>query len=292
MSAWQGKSRGNKFGYQLFVWILKTFGVLPSYFILRIVAFYFFLFSTKANKNTFYLYRHRLGYGWLKSITKIYTNAFLLGQSIIDKVVLMSDIKNNFTFNFDGEANLREIVALQKGGILLSAHIGTWDIAGHLLKRLNTVINIVIFDGEQAQIKNYMDKITGKKSIKIIVIKNDLSHIYAISDAFKNNELLCMHADRFLEGNKTISTKFLGKEAKFPIGPFVLASTFKVPVSYVFAVKENKLHYHLFASKIKNYDGQIKDIVIKNMLTDYAAEMEIKVKKYPAQWFNYFNFWA
>ncbi|MEQ1554649.1 MAG: lipid A biosynthesis acyltransferase, partial [Ferruginibacter sp.] len=86
MSAWQGKSRGNKFGYQLFVWILKTFGVLPSYFILRIVAFYFFLFSTKANKNTFYLYRHRLGYGWLKSITKIYTNAFLLGQSIIDKV--------------------------------------------------------------------------------------------------------------------------------------------------------------------------------------------------------------
>ncbi|MEQ1555055.1 MAG: lysophospholipid acyltransferase family protein, partial [Ferruginibacter sp.] len=211
---------------------------------------------------------------------------------IIDKVVLMSDIKNNFTFNFDGEANLREIVALQKGGILLSAHIGTWDIAGHLLKRLNTVINIVIFDGEQAQIKNYMDKITGKKSIKIIVIKNDLSHIYAISDAFKNNELLCMHADRFLEGNKTISTKFLGKEAKFPIGPFVLASTFKVPVSYVFAVKENKLHYHLFASKIKNYDGQIKDIVIKNMLTDYAAEMEIKVKKYPAQWFNYFNFWA
>jgi predicted LPLAT superfamily acyltransferase len=28
------------------------------------------------------------------------------------------------------------------------------------------------------------------------------------------------------------------------------------------------------------------------MVTEYAAEMEIKVKKYPEQWFNYYNFWS
>ena len=27
------------------------------------------------------------------------------------------------------------------------------------------------------------------------------------------------------------------------------------------------------------------------MLNDYVAEMETKVKKYPEQWFNYYNFW-
>jgi predicted LPLAT superfamily acyltransferase len=26
-------------------------------------------------------------------------------------------------------------------------------------------------------------------------------------------------------------------------------------------------------------------------LNDYAAEMEKKVKQYPEQWFNYYNFW-
>ena len=50
----------------------------------------------------------------------------------------MSGIKNKFSFDFDGEENLRKIAALQKGGILLSAHIGNWDVAGHLFKALET----------------------------------------------------------------------------------------------------------------------------------------------------------
>jgi len=175
--------------------------------------------------------------------------------------------------------------------MLISAHIGNWDIAGHLLKRLDTRIHIVIFDGEYQKIKEYLDKVTGKKAINVIVIKNDLSHIYAIADAFKNNELVCMHADRFIEGNKTLSTEFLGNEARFPLGPFLLATKFKVPVSFVFAVKESNLHYHFFASTIKNYDYANKTAVMQEMLKEFSGEMEAKLKRYPEQWFNYYNFW-
>ncbi len=291
MSLWQGKSKGNKSGYQIFVWILKNFGVSPAYFLLRFVVLYFFLFSYKSSRQIYSLYRQKLVFSRFQSILKLYRNYFLLGQSIIDKVVVMSGIKNKFTYHFDGEENLREIASLQKGGMLLSAHIGNWDIAGHLLKRLDTRINIVMFDGEKEQIKEYLDNVTGKKAVNIIFIKDDLSHIYEISDAFKNNELVCMHADRFLEGNKTIKTEFLGETARFPMGPFVLASRFKVPVSYVFAVKENNLHYHLFASKIKDYGHLEKGALMQEMLMEFAKEMEIKVKQYPEQWFNYYNFW-
>ncbi len=291
MSAWHGKSKGTPLGYRIFVWVLKSFGVLPAYFLLRFVALYYFFFSFKASRQIYGLYRYKLGYGWFSSIVKIYKNYFLLGQGIIDKVVIMSGIKNNFSFHCDGVENLRKIAAMKKGGILLSAHIGNWDVAGHLFKGLETAINIVLYDGEDEQIKKYLEGVTGKRSVNIIVIKKDLSHIYAISDALNKNELVCMHADRFLEGNKTITTDFLGEPARFPIGPFVLASTFKVPVSFVFAVKENKLHYHLFASEIKDYSAKGSKELIPEMLMDYAAEMEKKVKQYPEQWFNYYNFW-
>ena len=149
----------------------------------------------------------------------------------------------------------------------------------------------MLYDGEDEQIKKYLEGVTGKKNVNIIVIKNDLSHIYAISDAFTNNELVCMHADRFMEGNKTITAEFLGEQARFPMGPFLLASKFNVPVSFVFAVKESKLHYHFFASEIKEYRNLDKDAVMHEMLNDYAAEMEKKLKQYPDQWFNYYNFW-
>jgi len=291
MSLWQGKSKGTPLGYRIFVWVLKKFGVLPAYFLLRPVVLYYFFFSFKASRQIYFLYHRKLGYGRLTSIGKLYQNYYLLGQSIIDKVVVMSGIKNNFSFDFDGEENLRKITGLQKGGILLSAHIGNWDVAGHLFKRLETRINIVLYDGEHEQIKEYLESVTGKRNVNIIVIKNDLSHIYAISDAFSKNELVCMHADRFIEGNKTMTTDFLGEKARFPMGPFLLASKFKVPVSFVFAVKESNLHYHFFASEIKDYTILPKEACMQEMLKDFAGEMEKKVKQYPEQWFNYYNFW-
>jgi predicted LPLAT superfamily acyltransferase len=291
MSGWQGKSKGKPLGYRIFVGILNRWGVLPAYFLLRFVAFYYFLFSHKASKSILAYFRQKVGYGPAKSLLKLYRNYYLLGQSIIDKVVIMSGIPNKFTFDFDGEEHLRQLAGMQRGGLLLSAHLGNWEIAGHLLKRLDTRINIVMFDGEDRQIKEYMAAVTGKRQVNVILIRNDLSHIYAISDAFKNNELVCMHADRFIEGNKTLTSEFLGAKARFPMGPFVLAAKFKVPVSFVFAMKETNLHYHFFASGIKDYAHLSKEALMQQMLDDFVAEMESKVKKYPEQWYNYYNFW-
>jgi len=291
MPAWEGKSRGNKTGYRIFVWILKQGGLRPAYLLLRFVTLYYFFFSFKSSQALYSFYRCRIGYGRIKSILGIYRNYFLLGQTLIDKVALMSGAVNSFTFNFDGEEHLHQMVSDGKGGILLSGHLGNWDIAGHLLKRLNTVINIVIFDGEHEQIKTYLESVTGERAVKLILIKNDLSHIYEISSALKRNELICMHADRFLPGNKTQSHLFLGREAKFPVGPFVLTSAFNVPVSFVFAVKETTLHYHFFATKEKDYSGLPKNERMEKMTRDYVNELEIKTRNYPQQWFNFYDFW-
>lgn len=291
MPTWQGKSRGTTLGYRIFVSVLKNFGVAPAYWLLRFVALYFWLFSYKSSKPLFHYFHQKLGYGRMKSLAMLYTNYYRFGQTLIDKVVVMAGIRNKFTYHFDGEENLHKIAALRKGGLLLSAHLGNWEIAGHLFKRLGTRINIVMFDGEHRQIKNYLEQVTGRSNMNIIVIKDDISHIYAINDAFKNNELVCMHADRFLEGNKSISGNFMAEAARFPIGPFLLAATFKVPVSYVFAFKETNRHYHLYASEMKEYKTGSKDMITKEILGDFIGQMENKVKQYPEQWFNYYNFW-
>ncbi|QEC69467.1 lipid A biosynthesis acyltransferase [Panacibacter ginsenosidivorans] len=291
MPSWQGKSKGTTLGYSIFVAVIRKFGVLPAYFLLRLVAFYYFLFSRNSSKIIYDFYRDKLQFARLKSLLKLYRNYYIFGQTLIDKISVMAVTENKFTFNFDGEHILREITAQQKGGMLLSAHIGNWEIAGFLLKRLNTKINIVIFDGEHQKIKQYLDSVTGGHTANFIIIRNDLSHIYEIAAALKNNELVCMHADRFMEGNKTLTTDFLGQPAKFPLGPFLLAAQFKVPVSFVFAMKETNLHYHFFASQIKQYSTQLKDEFIRSMLADFAIEMEQKVKAYPEQWFNYYDFW-
>ena len=291
MPSWQGKSRGTSTGYRIFVAVLKNFGISPAYLLLRVVVLYYFLFSFRSSKLIFHYFHKRLHFGRFRSFTLLYRNYYRLGQTLIDKVVVLSGMEERFTFDFDGEEHLRNITAGQRGGLLLSAHIGNWEIAGHLLKRLETPIHVVMYDGEHRQIKAYMDSVTGKRNMRVIIIKNDLSHIYAINDALKKNELVCMHADRFIEGNKTLTTPFIGAPARFPAGPFVLAATFKVPVSFVFACKEKGRHYHFFASAPQIMANLPRQEAMQAMLADFASAMEEKAKQYPEQWFNYYNFW-
>ncbi len=290
MPSWQGKSRGNKTGYRIFVWVLRHAGLRAAYLLLRFVAFYFLIFSGKAFRFQYDFFRNRMGYSALQSVWNIYRNYYWFGQTIIDRVVLTSGMKNSFRFEFEGEENLHSMVNQKRGGLLLSAHIGNWEIAGHLLQRLGTDMHIVMYDGEQEQIKDYLESITEKHSAHIILIKEDLSHIYAIQEALANNAFVCMHADRFLEGNKTISVIFMNETARFPAGPFLLARTFHSPVSFVFAMKDRPFNYHFYASPPKIYSGS-RDSSIQEMLQDYSVSMEKTVRKYPLQWYNYYDFW-
>ena len=84
----------------------------------------------------------------------------------------MSGLPNKFTFNFDGEEYLRDMAAGGKRRHADQCTYRNWEIAGFgLLKRLDTKINIVMFDGEHKQIKEYLDKIVGDRHVNIIVVK-------------------------------------------------------------------------------------------------------------------------
>ena len=292
MPRWQGKSKGTPLGYRIVIFVCTRAGVGPAYLLLRFVAFYYFLFSWRSSRSSYRYFRDQLGFGPVQSRLRVYSNYYVFAQTLLDKMIVMAGIENRFTYDFDGEENLRKIVAGGRGGILLSAHVGNWEAAGHLLKRLNTRVNVVMYDGEHQQIKDYLESVTGGRNLNVIVVRDDLSHVYAIGDALQKNELVCLHADRFIEGSKTILQHFLRGKALFPEGPFALAAAFQVPVSIVFAFKESTRHYHFFGSDLLARDpSETKPIFVTRLMNQFTLQLEEKLRHYPDQWFNYYNFW-
>ncbi|WP_341227022.1 lipid A biosynthesis acyltransferase [uncultured Arcticibacterium sp.] len=293
MSQWKGKTNANLFGIKIFVFVLNNVGLGFAYFILRFVALYYFLFAWKSNKSSYFYFHKVLKFGKLKSLSSMYQNYYVFGQTLLDKVALLSGVKTNFTIDHDGIENLDAIVAGGKGGILISAHVGNWEIAGQLLNRLDTKFNVLMYENEHANIKNYLDGVQKNKNINIIPIKDgEMGHIIALNNAFKNNELLVLHGDRFREGAPTLNTPFMGLDAYFPEGPFYLAAKFGVPVTYAFSMKETDSHYHFYASKPIEVKRERKpDAILHTLLGEYVVELEKMVKKYPTQWFNYYPFW-
>lgn len=290
MPSWEGRSKANTTGYKIFVWLLQYGGIKSAYALLHFVTVYYRLFVPSATRPLQYLYHQRLGYSLLETRKLVKRNLLVFGQTLIDKIIILAGLKHPLTFEHEGIEYIEEMVAAGKGGILLSAHLGNWEAAGHLLKRVNTTINIVMYDGEDEQIKNYMQQFDEKRSFNLILIKDDLSHIYEMSAALARNELICLHGDRFRPGNRTIEHKFLGEVADFPVGPFILGSKLKAPVCFVFAFKETNFHYHFIAWKAKVYDGAGK-AGMQEMLDDFIEVLEEQLKLHPEQWFNYYDFW-
>jgi len=289
MSKWQGKSQANVTGYKIFGFFIKSLGVRAAYFILLFVSLYYFFFSPKSSGPILDFYRQRLKLPALRAYRLLYVNYFRFGQTLIDKFAVLAGQTNSFTFEFEGEEHLRSMVAKGRGGMLLSAHAGNWEAAGQLLQRLNTPVNIVMYDGEDANIKQYLQQ-SGQKKFNVIFVKGDMSHIFEISAALAANELVCMHADRFLPGNKTVEADFLGAPALFPEGPFLLTLKLRVPVTFVYAFKESATHYHLYATEEKNFSPANRDTA-KTIVTEYVHSLEGMVHKHPEQWFNYYDFW-
>jgi predicted LPLAT superfamily acyltransferase len=294
---WEGKSKGNKAGYRIFIGILRVAGVRPAYFLLRFVSFYYFLFSWSSSRPILNFYK-KLGFGFWRRLSTLYRNYYLFGQTLIDKIVVMSGIsggipmgKAPYTFMFDGEQHIEEIMSGGRGGILISAHMGNYELAAYYFKRLPVKVNVIMVDQEQAEIKDYLESVMNDRNLNIIHIKDDFSHIYEISNALRRNELVAIHGDRFVKGSKTIEGTLLGAQALFPIGPFVLATIFKVPVSYVFCFKDSAKHYHLYATPPAAYTAN-KQTAIPEALKDYITELEARIKMYPEQWFNYYDFFS
>ncbi|MDH5365924.1 MAG: lipid A biosynthesis acyltransferase [Cyclobacteriaceae bacterium] len=287
--SWKGKTRGGLLGYKIFVLVLNQLGLKAAYFLLRLVSTYFVFFVPKASQAIYRYYKSIHYYSTFKAIRAVFTNYYIFGQTLLDKIAIMSGAVTDFSYDFDGEEHLHQLKAGGKGGMLISAHLGNWDIAGYLLKRIDVNINIVMFEAEHERIKNYLDNIVQNNNVNIIPIKGDMSHIILIKKAINNNEIICMHGDRFVKGSRVSKRKFMNNEAYFPTGVFSIAHKLKVPYTFVYCLKEspNSKHYKLSSTTIKNPSNSPLDI-----LDDYVNSLEEKLKQFPNQWFNYFDFWS
>lgn len=285
---WEGKSKGTVLGYKIFIFFIRKFGVRAAYGLLYPVAFYYVFFAGKSTRSIFYYFRKRLKYPSLKSLFSIYKSYYVFGKTIIDKVAISSGLKDRFTHECDGVESIIDLLDKKQGGIMISAHVGNFEIAEYFFEEIDTrsQISLVTTDAEHQNIKEYMEKVTIRSKVKFILVKEDMSHIFEINNALSNGELVCFTGDRYMKGQKVLTESLMGKDANFPAGPFLLASRLNVPVLFVYVMKETNRHYHLYSrrAEVKNRDSQ-------GLLKKYTESVEWMLKKYPLQWFNYYDFW-
>lgn len=288
MAKWTGKSKGSLLGYKIFVLLIRKAGLKVTYFVLSFVAFYYLLFSWGSTRCIYYYFKHRQNYNRLKAFFSVYKSYFVFGQTLVDRVAISTGMLNKFTYEFDGIDNILETLNAGTGGVLISAHIGNFEISEYFFEdgHDNIQINVLTTDLERQNIKQYLEGLAIQSKAQYIHLGNDLSHVFAMNEALSKNEFICITGDRFVDGAKYYEAEFLGEKAKFPAGPFIIASKLRVPVIFVYVMKDTMSHYHLYG-RLAVSDPRNPEVLFNS----YIENLELMVKKYPLQWFNYFKFW-
>jgi predicted LPLAT superfamily acyltransferase len=106
--------------------------------------------------------------------------------------------------------------------------------------------------------------------------------------------MVALLADRVGLNDKHVVVDFLGKPARFPTGPFLLAALLKRPVYLVFGLYFEPNRYELFCEPFaeeltlprKDRAGALKDVVQR-----YATRLEHYARLAPDNWFNFYDVW-
>lgn len=288
MTDWDGKSRGTVAGLKVFIFFIKHLGLRATYALLYLPVPYFLLFSRKTSRNNYIFFRKRLGLSKWKAFVNVCKTYYKFGQAMVDRMAVATGNAKQFSFEFDGIHHIENLIEQNQGGILMTAHIGNINVSRSFFDKLGEKpsVNMMVTDNERENIKDYLDSVSEQSELKYITVKDDFSHIFQLNKVLQNKELVVFAADRSGEGKGQLKENFLGKPTTFFPGPFKLASKKKLPILFVYIMREKDFHFHFYA---RPYSGE--NYEVENILKAYLNNLETMVKKYPNQWFNFYDYW-
>lgn len=292
MAEWKGKTRGGTVGYGIFIALLKYCGLGSAYVLLLFVAPYFVLFAPRATAASWFYWRHIHHKGILASAWSVVRHFYRFGQIIVDKIAALAGFDKKFEYDFRNYERFLQILDSNTGVILIGAHFGNWEIGGQFFGDYGKKINVVMYDAEYQKIKDKIDQETGGRNYNVIPVNNnDLDSIFLIKDALDRNEYVCFQGDRFVNEDKLLCHDLLGREARFPAGPFLIASRLHLPVVFYFAEKES---WHKYSFNFFFPESPVRGNGVKpemQLLDQYISTLESRIAVHPEQWFNFYKFW-
>lgn len=287
---WAGTTYGNAWMHKWLIRMLRHIDVRILYLFVAIFVIPVCLVLNPSRGIAYRYFRRRIGYGRLKSAWKTFVNHCLFGQVVVDKFAMYAGKK------FDVEVeNYNEFLERasreEEGFVQLSAHVGNYEIAGYTLVCKDKRMNALVFAGEKASVMQNRSKMFADTNINMIAIQPDMSHLFEIDKALADGEIVSMPADRINGSQKCIEHDFLGAKAKFPLGPFSVATMRGLDVLAVNVMKDSLLGYKIYVTPLAYDKEASRQEQIRQLSSAYVAELEKRVRQYPTQWYNYFEFW-
>jgi predicted LPLAT superfamily acyltransferase len=283
---------GATWGMVSVVRVATALGRFPARFMLRFIVAYYFAFSARARASS-REYLERLGQP--ATAGAVYRHLLRFAQCALDRLFFLRGQFDRFEFTHVGHEYLEKLAKEKRGAFLLGAHLGSFEALRASGMSYGIPVNVVANFANAKRINEVLSRLGSDSNTRFIDAGGSPAALaLAVRDAVERGELVAILADRAGDG-RSVEVPFLGGNARFPTGAFVLAATLGCPVYLTFGLhfppNRYTLHCEPFAEQVRlprtDRQGSLESYVRK-----YAERLEHYCRLAPDNWFNFFDFWS
>lgn len=251
----QQNERGTLVGMRILLFVYRGFGSRVCKAVLFPILLYFYC-TNKQVKTALQAY-----YDSLLSIDpaisrKPLSNVLNFGFGIIDRLALWHG-KLNVTEKINAHnADILYDYAQQsqRGGLIISSHLGNFDLCRAAGKqRFKSKINVIVDFNNAKKINQILTLVNQEYTVDLIPV-NEINVAVAIQlrEKIDAGEFIVIAGDRVADESYTnsVSVPFLGQPARFPIGPYVLAKVLECPIFSIYCFADKKGGYDVYFSQL------------------------------------------
>lgn len=297
------RERGNKFGIYITYFSYKFLKKRLTQFVLSPVLIYFFLTDKKGRSASCQylnkIYKTRTPKLLFKPglfASFIHYNSF--ASSLLDKIgIRIQGNRDDFKVSFFGYDEVEKLIKDKVGALFIGAHFGNFDVIRLLAKESTMDLKVLMYRKHAQMINGLFSNINSEKDDEIIEIESiNAATAGMLADYVDQGGFLGILADRVSPGaeQRIVKHPFLGQEAKFPQGPWIIAGILKCPVIFFYAVSTGKQEYEIHFEKLfetVDISSGNRENDIKKYLEVYTNRLENACRLFPYQWYNFYNFW-
>lgn len=183
-----------------------------------------------------------------------------------------------------GNRELLDEMSAARGGLLVTAHLGNWELGGAIIASMGYPVTAVVLEQPEKRLDKLFQSYRQKRGLRVVHLggaARDLIH------ALRRKEFVALLADRDYT-LRSHPVRFFGAPAYLPRGPAWLSRRCRVPIMPGFMLRKEGDRFDLRLCPLINRDGSMGEDEIH---AELCRALEGAIISAPTQWFMFEDLW-
>jgi KDO2-lipid IV(A) lauroyltransferase len=234
--------------------------------------------------------------GWLERQRRIWRTMHTFAWSLTERYERLLG-ERPFEVEVERMDLWRQAVGGPRGVVVITGHIGNWEMASTLPeaqegRRIHVVREEEMDPQAQAFIEESLRRRAGAGYTTHFASEVDPRLGLRLREALDRGEVVALQGDRPRRRGRTVPATLFGRPYAIPAGPLALARQAGVPLLPAFVFRTGRRRYLVrFCEPIVVERGGDREAELAAAARRVAAEVEAAVRFRPHQWFVFRELW-